>query len=118
GVDGGDEIERLRDANPSGQHRDVGDETDLAHERVALVPRVAPEHAEFAQVRREAHDVVEGGRLPGAVRTNQADDPAFADVKVDAVQGDACAVGLPETLRFDVVHRRSSVLRWSRSIRL
>jgi hypothetical protein len=38
------DIERVHDTQPLRQHRHVGDEADVAHQRVALALRIAPQH--------------------------------------------------------------------------
>ncbi len=67
GVHAGDVVERLRDFDPARKDGDVGDEADIAHESIAVGPRVAAEDAEFAVEGREAEDGVQGGALAGAV---------------------------------------------------
>ena len=46
----GDVIEQLRNPDPARQHRDIGNERDIAHELFARAPRVATEHRQFSLV--------------------------------------------------------------------
>ena len=46
----GDVIEQLRNPDPARQHRDIGNEGDVAHELVAVRPRIATEHFQFSVV--------------------------------------------------------------------
>ncbi len=48
----GDVVEHLRNPHPARQHRDIGNETDIAHELVALGPGIAPEHLQFSLIMR------------------------------------------------------------------
>ena len=48
GVNTGDIVERAFDAQPFGKNSDIGNETDVLHETVALAARVAAEDIEFA----------------------------------------------------------------------
>ena len=43
----GDEIDRLFDPEPRRQHRDIGDETRLLHQRSAIAERFPAQHAEL-----------------------------------------------------------------------
>ena len=67
----GDVVEQLRNPHPARQHRDVGDETDIAHELLARAPGIAAEHLQFALVGSETENRIERGRFAGAVRTDQ-----------------------------------------------
>ena len=100
----GDIVERLRNPDPARQHGDVGDEADIAHELIALVPRVAPQHPQFPLVWSESEDRVERGGLARAVGTDQSQDAALFDTQIDAVQRDGCAVGLAQTAGFYACH--------------
>jgi hypothetical protein len=44
-MNAGDEVDGLVDTQPARQHRDVGDETGVAHEVGALAHRLATEDA-------------------------------------------------------------------------
>jgi hypothetical protein len=49
-MDAGDVVEHARDAHPSRQHGDVGDEADVAHELIALGPRIASEDLQLSLI--------------------------------------------------------------------
>src|SRR6185436_14788338 len=93
------------DADPARQHGDVGDETDVAHEQIALGPGIASEDSQLALIRREAEDRVERRGLPRAIRTDEAEDAAFLDAQIDAAESDRRAVGFAETACFYDRHR-------------
>ena len=57
-------VERLRHPQPARQHGHVGDETDVAHQRVALRARVAAQHRELAVEGGEAEDRLSAVVLP------------------------------------------------------
>ena len=107
----GDVVERLRDPHPARQHGDVGNEADIAHQLIALGPRVASEHLQFALVGGEAEDRVERGGLACAVGTDQAEDAALFDAQIDAVQRDGRAEGLAQAACFYACHGFSAPFR-------
>jgi hypothetical protein len=107
-------VERLRDLHPAGQHGDIRDEADITHEEIALRPRIAAEHLELALEREEAQDRVERSCFAGAVRPDEAEDAAFFDVQVDAVECDGAAVRLAETASFDRCHNLALLLAFGR----
>ena len=100
----GDVVERLRNTHPAWQHRDIGNETDIAHELIALGPGVASEHLQFSLIGGEAENRIERGGLACAVGTDESENAAFFDPQIDAVQRDRCAVGLAETACFYTCH--------------
>ena len=110
GMDAGHIVDGLADPHPARQHRDIGDEADVAHERIALAPRVAAEHRELALVRDQPEDRVQGGGLARAVRSDQAKDTPGLDGKVDAGERDGRAVRLAEAMGFDARHEGSALL--------
>ena len=99
----GNVVERLRNPYPAGQHSDIGDEADIAHELIALVPGIASQHPQLSLVRGEAENRVERGGLACAVGTDEPEDAALFDPQIDAIQRDGCAEGLAQTARFDAV---------------
>ncbi len=103
-----DVVERLRDPEPAGQHGDVGDETDVAHELVALVPGVASEHLQLTLIRSEAEKRVDRGGLARAVGTDEPEDAALFDTQIEAVEGDGRPEGLAEAACFYACHRFSA----------
>ena len=68
----GDVVEQLRNPDPARQHRDIGDERNIAHEVFARVPRIATKDRQFPLICGEAENCVERGRLAGAVGTDQS----------------------------------------------
>ena len=100
----GDIIERLRNPQPARQHGDIGDETHVAHELIALGPRVASEHPQFSLIGGEAENRVECGALAGAVGTDESEDAALFDAQIDAIERDGCAEGLAEAACFNNCH--------------
>ena len=63
-----------------------------------------PSTVSSPSIGREAEDGVQRGALAGAVGADEAEDAAFVDAEVDAVEGDRCAVGLAQAARFDAGH--------------
>src|SRR5439155_21579931 len=53
----------------------------------------------------ETSDHVEGGRLPGAVRADQADDLTLLDVERDVVEGDDAAEPTDDVPHLEQRHR-------------
>ena len=70
-------IEHLRDPHPAREHGDIGNETDIAHQLVALDPGIASEHPELSLIRRQTQNGVERGAFAGAVRPDQPENAAF-----------------------------------------
>ena len=97
-------VERLRNLDPARQHRDIGNEADIAHQLIALGPGVASEHSQFSLIWGEAENRVERGGLAGAVRADESEDAALFDTQIHAVQRDGCAEGLAETACFYDCH--------------
>src|SRR5262249_40477970 len=83
-VDACDVVERVGNANPARENGDVSNEGDIAHELVALGPRITAEDIELTLIGREAENGVEGRGLPCSIGTDDAKDAAFFDTKVDA----------------------------------
>ena len=100
----GDIIERLRNPYPARQHGDIGNETDIAHEPIALGPGVASEHLQFPLVGSQAEDRVQRGGLAGAVGTDESEDAALFHPQIDAVQRDLCAEGFAQAVCFYACH--------------
>ena len=94
-----DVLERARDPAPD----------DLVHGR--LQERLAGE-LDLALVRRvEPGDDVEGRRLAGAVRPDQADDLTLGDVEGDAVEGDDPAEPASDVPQREQGHRPAYLIR-------
>ena len=60
----------------AGQHRDVGDEAGVVHERGAFAKRFAAQHLQLPFVGGESEDGAQSAGLAGAVRADEADDAA------------------------------------------
>src|SRR5258708_223640 len=59
GVYTANEVERLADTQPAGEHGNIRDEADVLHELIALGARVASEHAQVAVEMRQAENGLE-----------------------------------------------------------
>ncbi len=81
-----DVFQRLADLQPARQHRHIGDEGDLLHQRLALAARVEAQDREFALEVGQTEQGLQGGGLTGAVGTDETDDAAGFDGEIDAVQ--------------------------------
>src|SRR4051812_17935720 len=99
-----DVIERLRNPHPARQHGDIGNETDVAHELVALVPGISTENTELPLVRGETENGVERSALAGAVRPDQSEDAPLFDAQVDSFERDGGAKDFAETACFYAGH--------------
>ena len=99
-----DIIERLRNPQPARQLGDIGNETHVAHELIALGPRVASEHPQFSLIGREAENCVQRGGLARAVGSDKSEDAALFNTQIDAVQRDGCAEDLAEAACFYQCH--------------
>src|SRR5207249_11407613 len=86
------------------QHRDIGDERDVAHELFARGPWIAPEHGQLSFVRGEPENRVERGSLACAVGADNSKDAALFDTQIDAIQRDSFAESLAETACFYGCH--------------
>jgi hypothetical protein len=100
----GDVIERLRNSDPSRQHSDVGYEADIAHQLIALGPRVAAQHPQLSMIRSEADYGVERGGLACAVGADDSQDAALFNTQINAVQRNGGAEGLAEATCFYHCH--------------
>ena len=99
-----DVVERLGNPHPAGQHGDVGDEGDVAHELVAIGPGLPSEHLQVSLIGGEAEDRVERGGLAGAVGPDETEDAALLDAQIDPVQRNGGLVGLAEAACFYAGH--------------
>src|SRR5215468_11994347 len=97
-------VERLRDFDPARQHRDIGNEADIAHQVVSCRPWIAAQHPQFSLIGREAQNGVERGGLARAVRTNESQNPALFNSQVHAIQRDGCAKSFAKTAGFNACH--------------
>src|SRR5438105_8044292 len=92
----GDVVERVGNPYPAWQHGHVGDEADIAHELVALVPGIASKHPQLSLIGSEPEDGVQRGSLAGAVGTDEPEDAALFDPQIDPVERDGCAESLAQ----------------------
>ena len=78
---------------------------DLLLHLARPLPRVDPAHLQPARVRFAQPDqAFDGGRLAGAVRSEQAENLARLDLEADAVDGGDAVVLFPEVVNDDVWH--------------
>ena len=103
-VNAGEVVDHLRNADPPRQHGDIGDEGDVAHELIALGPRIASKHVQLALIGDEAQNCVERCAFARAVGTDQSEDAALFDAQVDPVERDGCAEGLAQAACYDACH--------------
>jgi hypothetical protein len=67
-------------------------------ERVEVAKRIEAEHGNLAPIRHaQTLDALQRRRLAGAVRSDEPEDLAVADVERDFVHGNGTAVGLAAT---------------------
>src|SRR6516165_5548661 len=111
----GEVVECLRNPDPACQHGDVSDEANIAHQLIALDPRVASDYLQFSLIRREADNRVQRGGLAGAVRTDQPEDAALFDAQIDPIERDGRAKGLAEPACFYACHGFSAPPLWRRA---
>jgi hypothetical protein len=67
----GNIVERLENLHPTGQHGNIRDETDIAHELVAVPPGIAAEYPEFALIGSKPEDCIQGSRLACAIGSDE-----------------------------------------------
>src|SRR5437660_11580802 len=82
----------------------IRDKAEITHKLVALHPRVAPKHFQFALIRNEAKDCIQRGGFAGAVRADEAKDAALLNTHIDSVECDVGAVGLTQAACFYACH--------------
>src|ERR1700733_2228067 len=100
----GDVVQQVRNSRPARQDGDVSNETDIAHELIALPPGLASEHPQFSLIWRKTKNRVERGGLARAVGADESEDAAFSYAEIDTVQRDGGTEGLTEAPRFDHCH--------------
>src|SRR5262249_13148803 len=96
-----DEVERLADAQPARQHRNVRNETDVLHELIPLGTRIASEDAQLSVELRQAQDGLEKSRLARAIGANQSHYATRLDGKADRVHGGRGPIRFPHSSRFN-----------------
>src|SRR5438132_5882784 len=107
----GDVIEELRNLDPTRQHRDIGDERNIAHKLIARVPRIASEHRQLSFIRSKAENRIERGRFARAVGPDDSEDAAFFDTQVYPIQRNHCAEHLAEPVCFYRCHSIGEISR-------
>src|SRR5580704_10861106 len=106
----GDVIERLRNPYPPRQDSHIGNEADIAHQLIALEPRVAAQHLQLSLIRGEAENCVECGGFAGTVGTDESEDAPLFNSQIDAIERDRRSKGFAESACFYTFHRFSSPL--------
>ena len=96
--------ERLRHPQPAREDGHVGDEADVAHQPVALGPRVAPQDAQLALAAGEPQDGVQRRGLPRPVGAHHAHDAPLVHAQAHPVQRDRPPERLAQLPRFDAGH--------------
>src|SRR5947209_9122320 len=105
-----DIVDCLADANPAWKYGNIGNETDIAHQLVALIPRVAPEHFELSLVSCKAENRVQRCSLAGAIWANQTENTAFFHTQVHAVKRNGIAKRLTQPTSFYACHSSALLL--------
>src|SRR3954453_14418044 len=103
-MDAFDILESLRDPHTARHYGNVGNEGNVAHELIALTPRIASEDLQLALIRSQAEHRVERGALARAIRADDAEDAALVNVEVHAVQCDCGAKHFAESVCFYAGH--------------
>ncbi len=93
GMDGGDIVDGLRNAQPAREDGDVGNEADIAHQEVAMSPGIEAQDAQLSLVTGEAEDGVQGRALPCPVGADEAEDATWFDLQIDTIEGHGGAEG-------------------------
>src|SRR5437868_12953497 len=104
----GDLIDRLRNLYPARQHGDIGNERHIAHEPIALAPRVASQHRQLSLIWDETENGVQRSGLAGPVWTDEPKDAPLLHPQIDAVQRDCRAEDFAEVSGFYACHGFSS----------
>src|SRR5215469_13827910 len=99
-----DVIERLGHANPARQDGNIGHETDIAHQLIAIIPGIAPKHFQFPLVRSKAENGIERGRLSRAIRPDESNNATLFDPEIHTVERNRCAKHFAQTARFYCRH--------------
>src|SRR4029077_5377593 len=97
-------VKRLRNSNPPRQHRDIGDETNVAHQLIALGPGIAPQNSQFALKLCKAQNRVERSGLACSVWPNQSKNAALFYAQIHSVQRDCRSERLAQPACFYACH--------------
>jgi hypothetical protein len=83
------------------------DDADPSAPRAIRPLRIGPEHPHFAGAALPVADEdLDRGRFPGAVRPEQTENLARAELEVDPADSLDAVVRLPQPFHFDRVHLR------------
>ena len=100
-MDAGDEIDGVVDAQPRRQHRDIGDETRIVHERRAFVKGLAAQHLKPTLVGGQSKNGAQSAGLAGAVGPDEPDYTARLHREIGPIQRNVLAVFFRQILSFD-----------------
>src|SRR5437899_1160594 len=92
----GDKFQRLGNPYPARQHRDIGNEANIAHELITLFPGIASEDPQFSLIWNQSKHGIERRGLSRAVGTDNSENAALFHPEIDAVQRDRCTENLAE----------------------
>ena len=105
----GEELEMLADREVREQLAALGHDADPPTPSAVCAFWVGAEHANLAGVATAiAHQDLDGRRLAGAVRAEQAEDLARRQLEVDPAHGLDAVVGLSNAGDLDRIHRREA----------
>src|SRR5437660_9008014 len=79
-------IQCLRNSHPARKNGDISNEANITHKLIALFPRIAPEHSQFAFIWGEPENGVERSCLACAIRTNQAENAALFNSQIHGIE--------------------------------
>src|SRR5438874_126103 len=98
------EFESLRNPYPARQDSDVRNETDVAHEPVALFPGVSVQDPQISLIRNQAKYRIQRGSLPRAVWADDPEDAPFLNPEINPVKRDRGAERLSQAPCFNACH--------------
>src|SRR3954471_20514623 len=81
-----DIIQKLPHSNPSRQHSHIRDKGSIAHEQIALCPRITPQNPQFTLEGSQAENCVQCGGLSRTVRSNDSQDAPFLHPQVETIE--------------------------------
>src|SRR5215469_329481 len=108
GMHSGHVIDRIRNANPARQHRNVCDEGNIGHQTFAFDPGITAEHAKSSFVGDQSKNRVQRSSLAGSVGPDQSENAPFFHPQIDSIERNCCAKYLPEATCFDTSHDQRS----------
>src|SRR5690349_20552 len=92
-------VQELRNAERARQYRDVGYVCDISHQLRARATWIASQHRHRSLGPDEPKYRTEHRRLAGAVRPEDAHDPARLELEVQIVDGDGLSERLAQSAR-------------------